>query len=529
MRITNNMLVRDMLWNANKNLVSMSDRQRELSTGKRIHRASDDPVGTTLLLKYKTDIAEAEQYKKNIQDGLGWMEVTESSLMNVKEILQRVRELTVRGGNGTNTPEDTQKIKSEVDELVKELLVLGNATNAGRYIFSGLETDTKLFKDDGTYNVLMTSERILKKPVPAYEIAIGEVMDMGTHPTDVFGITENMSFFKDIFQFDTLSSEKATQSSMSHDLDVTLFPNPPVDMTFTVGADTFTVPASDLTNVPGNRMTKDRLLLAISAADNGSGVKFSEKASVFFNADDKLVIQAKDYGNVAVSTGGSAALTNNLTALGTDASIETKTGTGLLSDAAVAAATGIETFAFEYDDKRYVMDIDMSTLNTVAGFQAALQNALDSKLPAGLVTVNATAGSTLDFVFTAPSDGEVHQLKMDYVVSNKSEMIEDLKDLSTALNSGDNVVIGQSLTELDEHLNTVLNALGEIGGKTNRIEYIQARVDENKLTFSGLLSKVQDVDMAEAIMWFKNLENIYRASLSVGSKVIQPSLVDFIR
>jgi len=67
-----------------------------------------------------------------------------------------------------------------------------------------------------------------------------------------------------------------------------------------------------------------------------------------------------------------------------------------------------------------------------------------------------------------------------------------------------------------------------LGGKTNRIEFILSRVEENEITFTSLLSKVQDVDMAEAIMYFKNLENIYRASLSVGSKVIQPSLVDFI-
>jgi flagellar hook-associated protein 3 FlgL len=82
---------------------------------------------------------------------------------------------------------------------------------------------------------------------------------------------------------------------------------------------------------------------------------------------------------------------------------------------------------------------------------------------------------------------------------------------------------------MDKNLETVLSAMGEIGGKTNRVEFIKSRVQENEITFTGLLSKVQDVDMAEAIMYFKNLENIYRASLSVGSKVIQPSLVDFIR
>lgn len=44
-----------------------------------------------------------------------------------------------------------------------------------------------------------------------------------------------------------------------------------------------------------------------------------------------------------------------------------------------------------------------------------------------------------------------------------------------------------------------------------------------------ILTKVQDIDYAEVTIQFKSLESIYRASLSVGAKVIQPTLVDFIQ
>ncbi|MGX8796354.1 flagellar hook-associated protein FlgL [Fusibacter sp. JL298sf-3] len=529
MRITNNMLIRDMLWNANKNLVSMSQRQRELSTGKRIHRPSDDPVGTTLVLKYKTDIREAAQYKKNIDDGLGWMEVTESSMHNIKDILHRIRELAVRGANGTNTPEDTAKIQSEVDELVDELMVLGNSTNAGRYIFSGLETDEKLFNPDGTFNVLMTSERVKNKYVPTYEVAIGETMPMGTHPIDIFGLAEGNSFFESLMTYGDITSEPATQTTLSQDVDITAFPNPATAITVTVGGDTFTVPAASLENIPGNRMTKERLLDALKNAEDGSGVKLSEKAGVFFDANDKLVVQASDFGNVAVTMSPNPGLSGAATVTGTDATTGTKTGTGTLNDADVAAATGTETLVFEHDGEKYTATIDFSTLNTVADLQTALQSAFDTELGAGVVTVNASAGSTLDFQFTGASDGLDHAVSVDYVVATESQMIKDLQALSAAFAIKDDVVITDSIDKLDDHLDTVLNALGEIGGKTNRIEYISSRIEENKVTFTGLLSRVQDVDMAEAIMLFKNLENIYRASLSVGSKVIQPSLVDFIK
>lgn len=196
MRITNNMLVKDMLWNANNNLVNMAKRQTELSTGKKIHRPSDDPVGITQVLKYKTDIRETEQYNKNITDALGWLEVSESSLTNIKDILQRVRELTVQAANGTNTAEDTQKIKTEVEELTNEILVAGNATSAGRYLFAGLETNKRLFNPDGTFNIDLTSERRDLKHVVAYEVSVGEVMTIGTHPVDLFGVVSSNSFLK---------------------------------------------------------------------------------------------------------------------------------------------------------------------------------------------------------------------------------------------------------------------------------------------------------------------------------------------
>ena len=184
MRITNTMLVKDMLWNANNNLISMAKKQSELSTGKKIQRPSDDPVGITQVLKYKTDIREAQQYKKNINDSLGWLEVSESSLHNMKDILQRMRELTVEAANGTNTADDRNKIKVEIEELKKEIIVSGNATSAGRYVFSGLETNQKLFNADGTYNIDITSERNNLKPVIGYEVAVGEVMSVGVHPVD---------------------------------------------------------------------------------------------------------------------------------------------------------------------------------------------------------------------------------------------------------------------------------------------------------------------------------------------------------
>ncbi len=225
----------------------------------------------------------------------------------------------------------------------------------------------------------------------------------------------------------------------------------------------------------------------------------------------------------------SAGITGGVVTAGTNGTTATITGTGILTDADVLADTGKHTIILQLDDVRKSIEVDFSGLNTVADLQTALQGQINASFPpAGTITASAVNGGTLNFTINGINDGEAHSLSMDYVVSQESEMISDLQDLIGALGTKDDAVIQTSLAKLDIHLDKVLTVMGELGGKTNRIEFILSRVEENEITFTSLLSKVQDVDMAEAIMYFKNLENIYRASLSVGSKVIQPSLVDFI-
>lgn len=530
MRVTNTMLVKDMLWNSNNNLISMAKKQSELSTGKKIQRPSDDPVGITQVLKYKTDIREAQQYKKNINDSLGWLEVSESSLHNIKDILQRMRELTVEAANGTNTADDRNKIKVEIEELKKEIIVSGNATSAGRYIFSGLETNQKLFNPDGTYNIDITSERNTQKPVIGYEVAVGEVMPVGVHPVDLFGIINVNNFFDGKVANVNGDTTKATQSKFTADVNLNYdYSGDTLDLT--VGGLSYNVDESTLVNTTLNPMTKDRFVSALKAATNGTA-KLGDVADIYFDLNDKLVVSAKAYGaaTTIVDSTISAGLTGKAVIPGTDGIAKTLTGTGVVTDADVLAETGIHEFVLQVDDVRKTFSVDFSTLNTVADLQTEMQTQINGGFPpAGTVTVGAISGGTIDFTLSGTNDGQEHTIAVDYIVANKSEMLTDLDNLITGLSTDDNNAIQTALDKLDLHLDRVLTVAGEIGGKTNRVDFIKSRVDENEITFTSLLSKVQDVDMAEAIMYFKNLENVYRASLSVGSKVIQPSLVDFIR
>ena len=63
----------------------------------------------------------------------------------------------------------------------------------------------------------------------------------------------------------------------------------------------------------------------------------------------------------------------------------------------------------------------------------------------------------------------------------------------------------------------------------NRLDLINNRIDDNLLNIQKLNSKNEDIDLAKVVTNLKMSENVYRASLSSAARVIQPSLVDFVK
>jgi len=307
MRVTNNMLINNMISNIGKNMSRMETYQKRLATGKKISVPSDDPIVAARALKLRTDVSQIEQYKRNVDDALSWLEITESALNNIGEILQRIRELAVQASNSTMTDDDTEKTAEEVAQLKDQLILISNSTYAGRYIFSGFKTDTKLINDDGTFAITVEdTESII------YEVGVSDSINI---------------------------------------------------------------------NVLGGQL---------------------------FN-------------------NGGEAVTGN---------------------------------------KAYLIDI------------------------------------------------------MDQFVA--------------ALKSGDKSAISNSegdsiIDKIDNQMNNLLAIRASVGARYNRLELTAVRLDTNRLNFTKLMSENEDVDQAENIMLLKNEENIYRASLAGGSRIIQTSLVDFLR
>jgi len=85
------------------------------------------------------------------------------------------------------------------------------------------------------------------------------------------------------------------------------------------------------------------------------------------------------------------------------------------------------------------------------------------------------------------------------------------------------------LAQLDSQMDNLLRERSELGARMNRMELSISRLEGLEVSTTRLLSNEEDVDMAEVITNLKTQENVQRAALSVGARIIQPSLVDFLR
>ncbi|MCC5814308.1 MAG: flagellar hook-associated protein 3 [Leptospira sp.] len=88
---------------------------------------------------------------------------------------------------------------------------------------------------------------------------------------------------------------------------------------------------------------------------------------------------------------------------------------------------------------------------------------------------------------------------------------------------------GRDLGDLDLALENILRYRAEVGARMNRLEQHEQRVAQDKGYMQELLAKNESIDFPETIMNLKWLETIHQYTLNVGSKVIKPTLMDFLR
>lgn len=144
------------------------------------------------------------------------------------------------------------------------------------------------------------------------------------------------------------------------------------------------------------------------------------------------------------------------------------------------------------------------------------------------LNVEISPGVTIEYNVTS---SELLKFTND---KEKSINVGDLlKDIVSNLESKDSTatakVTGENLEDITSTLSNLLKVRAEVGAKQNRMEAAQTKNEEENYNMTEMLSKTEDIDITEKMMEYSTMQTVYMASLQTSAKVLQPTLMDYLR
>jgi len=198
MRITNASMVRSHLYDTQKNLTNMSKINQQISTGKVINTVSDDPHKAIKIMNMNSEIKYNEKYNYNIDETVGWMNNTDSSLETVGNLLGEIKETIIKVGNGTYSQDDMKALNADMNEKIKQIADTLNSTHGGKYMFGGSSVDdapiTVIENPDGTVKLEFSKDKN-GQTIPntndlKADISSGINIDYNVSVGEIFNITD---------------------------------------------------------------------------------------------------------------------------------------------------------------------------------------------------------------------------------------------------------------------------------------------------------------------------------------------------
>jgi flagellar hook-associated protein 3 FlgL len=145
MRITKGILVSDLVRSLNQRMLALNGTENQVTSGKRVQYASDDPAAAGLILELRNRLGQNTQFQENAQSGIDWLTTTDTALQQMNDLLVEARADALSGSNGNMTPEDMAALGEEVNGFLENFLSLSNTDFSGKTLFAGTNTTDQAF------------------------------------------------------------------------------------------------------------------------------------------------------------------------------------------------------------------------------------------------------------------------------------------------------------------------------------------------------------------------------------------------
>jgi len=537
MRITNGMMTSQFLNNLNRNLNRVSDTYEQVTTGQRINDIDDDPLATVATLKAKSRSATLELYQNNITTATDNLEEIEDTADSMDELVQSAYEDMVGAASDSKTQDDWDTIAEELQQMLEDVVSMGNSSTGSTYLFSGYSTSEAPFtvsssgdlmynginltdlgayddymellgnteSDDGSDSELTTLAKTISdlytqltdSSTSDYEAqnticaslysALEDFIDSGNDALSALQEFSNLSESSDSYQnlsglLDTLSTLKDTiYNEMSQDA---------YD-----GNDTIYVIGDSDTDTSGYG---DNVTLVDSA-----DVQYTDDGEIDTDYYDELgitVLTADEYENYFHTSSITSALSSISFSITDSGTTTTSTGISALESTVSSLQSAIETD-------------QSSAFETVRSDADALEEEEDDQ-----VKLQIGDDQTVAITYSGTS----------LLGSGNENLYYVLSKCITALQNGDSDEFTELASQLQDCQSNVLTFETKVGTRISSLDSLTARYSSSEDNYEEMRSDAEDVDEAEAVTNWETAQTVYEAALTAGATILNVSLLDFL-
>jgi flagellar hook-associated protein 3 FlgL len=198
MRVTFNGQFRDALADVERSGERLADYQRQVSSGRRIDRVSDDPSGSAAALGERTKVAQVDQYSRSTDSAYSRLTVTDTVLSDIVSKLTAAQVAATSALGSTPTAAQRAAAAQQLDGLKSALLDDFNTSLQGTYLFAGTKSTSKPYVADafGTVAAYAGSTTEVQVDVDqgrAVTVGFdGGAITKGSDPADVFATIDTL-------------------------------------------------------------------------------------------------------------------------------------------------------------------------------------------------------------------------------------------------------------------------------------------------------------------------------------------------
>ena len=499
MRITNKMMTNNMMTNINRNKLNMTDLEQQYSTGKKIQKPSDDPIIAVRALKLRTSLSELSQYyEKNIPDAMSWMDVTESALRTVNDILKQINSYCIQGSSDTLTAKDRSSIVQNLIEMRNQIYQEGNTNYAGRYVFTGYKTDSSLIFTEDTeqlsYHITEgfsgTQIQVGSRVTGSYSLSdyeTGASLDAPPRMVNIYRLQLSYDQLENTEIGDIRYKKPTADGEL---VEVT----PPFS-----GSNIVRVSSLDpdaYKPAPGTIQFIPETGELILAADVYEEFRTAEDIMINYDKSGfkKGELRPEHYFNCVM----------------TDSSKPEQ-----------------DPITYRKDKQQIQYEINYNqklTINTEGS--DAIRHTVGRGIEDILNSVN-------DVIQIEGMIAEVEKRLKDDTLSGADRQRYEklLEQFDTDLELKKEIMqnyFEKGITLTNQEQDRVNVAVADLGSRYVRLELTENRLSSQKVDFEDLLSKNEDADVVDTIIKYNAAQTIYNASLAAAAKAVQNSLLDFL-